>query len=442
VIERARHTRRVAAVTMKRRTRRTFSSLKVRNYRLYFIGQTISLCGTWMQSLAMGLLVLQLSHASGTALGLVMGLQCAPILLLAPYGGVLADRFPKRRLLVITQTAAGLLALTLGVLIMTGAVRLWVVYLFALCLGIITAIDNPTRQTFAHELVGRKQLGNAVSLNSIIVNLSRVVGPALAGLVVAQLGLAPCFIINGLSFGAVLACLAMMRDRELIKTVPVKAAKGQLRDGFGYAWKTPIVRDLLIMTALVGTFTYEFSVSLPLLAHVTFAGTEASVAASVALLMSAMGVGAVLGGLVTAGKRGAGMRALTFGVFGFGGSMLLVAVSPTLPWACVAMGVAGYFSVSFTAYSNTMLQVTSSAKMRGRVMALWAMGFIGLTVVGGPIIGWVGEMAGPRLALAAGAAGSLAAGLVGMRSSRAHAAQPLEAANLPVALPSQVRESA
>ena len=240
-----------APLSLKQRVHHTFSSLKVRNYRLFFIGQTISLCGTWMQSIAQALLVLKLTN-SGIALGLVVGLQCAPVLLLASYGGLLADRFPKRRLLLITQSCAGVLALTLGILVATGSVQLWMVYILAFGLGVVNAVDNPVRQTFIHEMVGRSQLTNAVTLNSLIVNMSRVVGPAIAGVIVAQFGLAPCFVVNGLSFGAVLGCLYLMDGRALMKSEPVKAAKGQLRAGFSYAWKTPAVRDVLLMMALFG----------------------------------------------------------------------------------------------------------------------------------------------------------------------------------------------
>lgn len=423
---------------MQLHAHRTFRSLRVRNYRLYFTGQTISLCGTWMQIVAQALLVLHLTH-SGTALGLVIGLQSAPFLLLAPYGGLLADRVSKRRLLVVTQSIAGVLALTLGVLVATGSIRLWMVYVLAIGLGVVNAIDNPTRQTFVHELVGRAQLRNAVTLNSIIVNLSRVVGPAIAGLVVAQFGLAPCFIINGLSFGAVLACLFMMSDRDLMKAKRVPPAKGQLRAGFVYAWKTPAVRDVLIMMVLVGTLSYEFTVTLPLLADATFNGTPAAVAGAVALLMSAMGAGAVVGGLATAGKRTAAMGSLAIGAFGFGTAMLLVAVSPSIGWAAAGMAIVGYFSVSFTALTNTILQTSSTDRMRGRVMALWAMAFMGTTVIGGPAIGWVGQYAGPRWSLAVGALASLIAGAVGIRSAKAgvHGV-----ADLPVASTRQVEASA
>jgi MFS family permease len=427
-----------AAVSLQNRTRQTFSSLKVRNYRLYSIGQAISLCGTWMQGVAMGLLVLKLTN-SGTALGLVIALQSVPMLLLTPYGGLLAGRFSKRKLLLGTQSAAGILALVLGVLVVTGAVRTWMVYALALGLGIVNALDNPVRQTFVHEMVGHKLLGNALTLNSIMVNLSRVVGPALAGVVAAQFGLAPCFIVNGLSFGAVLACLIMMRDGELLKAKRVPAAKGQLREGFAYAWKTPVVRDVLIMMALVGTLSYEFMVSLPLLAHITFHGPEIAVDGEVALLTAAMGVGAVIGGLVVAGKRRATMSALAIGGFGFGVSMLIVALAPSLAWAALGMAIVGYFSVSFTALTNTILQTVSAPHMRGRVMALWAMAFMGTTVFGGPAIGWIGQNIGPRWSLAVGAVASIAAGFVGLRSARVRAH---EVADLPVAALQQVEESA
>ena len=409
-------------LSLKQHAHRTFSSLKVRNYRLFFIGQTVSLCGTWMQSIAQALLVLKLT-GSGIALGLVVGLQSAPVLLLASYGGVLADRFPKRRLLLITQSCAGILALTLGVLVATGSVRLWMIYVLAFGLGVVNAVDNPVRQTFIHEMVGRKQLANAVTLNSLIVNMSRVVGPAIAAVIVAQFGLAPCFIVNGLSFGAVLGCLYLMDGSALMKSEPVKAAKGQLRAGFRYAWKTPAVRDVLLMMALVGTLTYEFMVSLPLLARVAFPGSEAAVTAGVGLLMAAMGVGAVIGGLFTASRASATWRLLTIASFGFGVSMVIVAVSPSLVWAAAAMVIVGFFSVPFTSLTNTLLQLASAARMRGRVMALWTMAFIGSTVIGGPIIGWVGQSVGPRWGLIVGALAAVAAGGIGVRVMRRRSAE-------------------
>jgi MFS family permease len=293
------------------------------------------------------------------------------------------------------------------------------VYILGAALGIVNALDNPTRQTFIHEMVGRDHLGNAVTLNSIIVNLSRVIGPAIAAIIIARVGLAPCFIINGLSFGAVLACLFMMDTHLLHRTERVRAAKGQLREGFAYAWNTPILRDVLLMMALVGTLTYEFMVSLPLLAKVTFSAGIFGVG----VLTSAMGVGAVIGGLVTAGRRSTTMRALTIGCFGFGASMVLISFAPTLWTAAVAIGIVGYFSVVFTSLTNTILQLCSAPKMRGRVMALWSMAFLGSTVIGAPVIGWVGQNIGPRWGLGVGALAALAGTLVGLSGMRQHDAQ-------------------
>ena len=404
------------AESLKLRARRTFSSLKVRNYRLWFIGQTTSLCGTWMQSVAQGLLVLRLTNNSGLALGLVFALQQLPVLVFAPYGGLLADRVSKRHLLYVTQALAGLLAFLLGVLVLLGAVQLWMVFVIAGLLGLVNAADNPARQTFVHEMVGRKQLGNAVTLNSIIVNLSRVIGPAIAVVIVAQFGLAPCFIINGVSFGAVLYCLFVMDGSLLHKSEPVRAAKGQLREGFAYAWNTPLLRDVLLMMALVGTLTYEFMVSLPILGKVTFSGGEPAVG----ILTCAMGVGAVIGGLVTAGRPTSTMRTLTIGSFGFGASVVLVALAPSLVTGAIAIAIVGFFSVWFTSLTNTILQLWSEPRMRGRVMALWSMGFLGSTVIGAPIIGWVCQFAGARWGLAVGAVAALAAGVIGLRGMTAH----------------------
>jgi MFS family permease len=430
-----------AAHPLVQHVRRTFSSLKVRNYRLYFIGQTISLCGTWMQTTALGVLVVVALKGSGTALGLVIALQFAPVLLLASYGGVLADRFSKRRLLFITQSIAAVLALTLGVLVATGAIRLWMVCALALVLGLVNALDNPVRQTFVHEMVGPSGLNNAITLNSIITNLSRVIGPAIAGIVILQIGLPLCFIVNGVSFIAVLVCLAMMDARELVRSKPVLRAKGQLREGFAYAWNTPVLRNVLIMMALVGTLTYEFSVSIPLLAQMTFGGSRAAVETAIAVLPSAMGVGAVIGGLIAAGRSRATVQALTVASFGFGAAVLLVSVSPSLAWAALAMGVVGFFSVSFTALTNTILQTSTAARMRGRVMALWAMAFLGSTVIGAPIIGWVAQVAGARWGLVVGAVAALVAGGVGLRAMRAHAGAATEL-HVPARVALEERESA
>lgn len=389
----------------------TFASLRVRNYRLYFLGQGISLIGTWMQGIAQGWLVATLTR-SPLMVGIVAAMQFAPVLFLAPYGGVLADRFPKRRVLLVTQSLAALLALVLGIVVATGVVKLWMVLALAAGLGVVNALDNPTRQSFVQELVGADDLRNAVTLNSLEVNLMRIFGPALAGLLIVAVGIALCFLINALSFIAVIVCLALMRPAELHRAHRVKPAKGQLRAGLRYAMSQPIIRDMLLMMALVGTLGYEFGVTLLNLSKFTFHTN----ALGPATLTSAMGVGAVLGGLLTAGRKRHALQALTLAAFGFGASILVLAVSPTMAFATVVMVAVGAFSLVFTSLTNTILQLESDPQMRGRVMALWSVGFLGSTAIGAPLVGWIGERFDPRLALVVGGIATLGAGLIGLRA--------------------------
>ena len=254
------------AVAIKQFGRDTFSSFQVRNYRLYYVGQIISTSGTFMQSVAQAWLVLKISN-SGTALGIVSALQYIPILIFGTLGGVVADRFSKRTVLYFTQSAAGILALILGILVATDRVTLWMVFVLAFCLGWVNVFDNPARQTFVIEMVGEDKLRNAVTLYSGLVNLSRVIGPAVAAGLITLVGLAPCFILNGISYAAVVIMLAMMHQDELQITPPSPEAKGQIREGVRYVLSMPILRDTLLMMALVGTFTFEFQVSLPLIAQ-------------------------------------------------------------------------------------------------------------------------------------------------------------------------------
>ena len=387
----------------------TFSSLGLRNYRLYFIGQGISLCGTWMQMVAQSWLVWVMTH-SGAMLGSVAAFQFLPVLCLAPYGGLLADRFSKRRLLFVTQSAAAVLAITLGALYATGALRLWMLFVFAGAVGTINALDNPTRQSFVHELAGPGEIKNAVTLNSLEVNLSRVVGPAIAGVLIARVGLTPCFFFNGLSFLAVLVCLGLMRSSELHRSARVAAAKGQLAEGFRYVRSSPVILVVLVMMTIVGTLTYEFQVTLTMLAGATFRGT----AGTYALLTSAMGVGAVIGGLAIAGRSKATIGALVIAAFAFGVSTLLLAVAPNLVLAVISMLLVGACSIAFTSLTNTILQIESAPTMRGRVMSLWAMAFLGSTLVGAPLVGWVGQRFDPRLAIGVGGVAAFLAGAIGL----------------------------
>jgi MFS family permease len=400
-------------------TRHTFSSLRLRNYRLYFIGQGISLTGTWMQIVATSLLVLKLT-GSMVSLGLVTALQFLPVAVLAPYGGLVADRLSKRRVLFITQTAAAVLAFALGTLVVTGLVQLWMLYVMAVLLGLVNALDNPVRQSFVHEMVGADTLRNAVTLNSLEVNLCRVIGPAVAGAIIAVIGFALCYFVNGVSFLGVLLCLYLMKGSELHRSEPVKRAKGQLREGFAYAWGNRLIRDVLLMMALVGTLTYEFQVTLPSLARFVFHDPIVGAA----LLTSATGVGAVVGGLFTASRRRATIGGLTVASFCFGVAAIAVSLSPTLSVALLGMVVVGMFSIAFTSLTNTILQMEAEPTMRGRVMSLWTVGFLGSTVVGAPVIGWIGQVGGPRISIGVGGVAALAAGLIGLSAIRLAGGRP------------------
>jgi MFS family permease len=392
---------------------RTFASLVVRNYRLFFIGQGISMSGTWMQTVAQGLLVLQLT-GSGTALGLVTALQTLPVLIFGAWGGVIADRFPKRRILYFTQVISGLASLLMGVLVISGSVELWMVYALGALAGFLKVFDNPTRQTFIREMVGNDRLTNAVSLNSMEMNLARVIGPSIAGITVATVGLGACFIIDGLSYIVVIVMLYQMRPEDLHPAKLLVRAKGQLSDGLRYAWATPGIRNTLIMMAIIGTFTYEFSVLLPLLSEFTFKQGASGYAA----LTAAMGVGAVIGGLYTASRRKSTPLMLVISAALFGVSVILTAVAPTFLLALAALIIVGFFSINFTSIGNVTMQMESAPSMQGRVMALWSIAFLGTTPIGGPLMGAVGEHAGARWGLLIGGLAAVVAAGIGMMTIR------------------------
>ena len=386
----------------------TFSSLYVRNYRLYYIGQIISTSGTFMQSVAQAWLVLELTH-SGTALGIAIALQYLPILILGPYGGVIADRFSKRKILYFTQSISGVLALILGVLVATSLVKVWMVYVLAVCLGLVTVFDNPTRQTLYIELVGPDNLRNAVTLYSTMVNLARIIGPAIAAAVIAVFGLAPCFIINGVSYIAVVIMLGMMRADEMLITPPVPRSKGQLMEGFKYVVSTPVLGYSLLVMAIIGMLTFEFQVSLPLIAQFTFKGD----AGSYAFLTGSMGFGAAIGGIFFASRKGIRPYKLVSASLMFGLAVLAAAFMPSLLLSALALVLVGICSINFSSLGNSILQLESSPQMRGRVMSFWSVAFLGSTTIGGPMVGWFAEVAGARWGLALGGVAALIAALLG-----------------------------
>jgi MFS family permease len=393
--------------------RTTFAALAIPNYRRYVSGQAVSLVGTWMQMAAQAWLVLTLTR-SATTLGLIVALQTLPVLLLGPYGGVIADRVDKRRLMVVLQGMMGLQALVLGLLTITGAVQLWEIGALAVLLGLNNAFENPARQSFMLEMVGAENLRNAVSLNSVLVNVARSVGPAVAGVLIATVGEGVCFLANAASFAAVIVSLLTLDRAALRPTPPMPRAPGQLREGLRYVRRTPELGVPLLMMALVGCLAYEFQVSLPVMAR---QGLHVG-AAGYGFMTAAMGVGAVVGGLLVAAKGRTGLRPLVLSAGAFGVLLILAALAPNLPVELVALALVGGASISFMSTGNSTLQLAAAPNMRGRVMSLWFVAFQGSTPIGGPIIGWVMAEAGARAGLGVGAVTCLLVALLGLIAAR------------------------
>ena len=392
---------------------RTFSSLSVRNFRYYFAGQSVSLIGTWMQSVTQSWLVYAKTH-SGFDVGLIVALQTLPILLIGPVGGTIADRYGKYRLLFWTQAVAGVQALVLAGVDLSGHLQLWELYSMAVVLGLINAVDNPTRQTFIVEMVGRDQVTNAVTLNTVMVNMARAIGPAVAGVLIATVGSGWCFLANGVSFAFVLASLAAMHSDEMSPTPRLDRMRGQLREGFRYVGATPVLRDALVMMALIGCLTYEFQTTLPLMSGGPFHGDSKTYG----YLTACIGVGSVVGGLIAAGRPRRGMSALVGTAALFGVAVLAAAVAPTLLAEEVLLLVVGACSVTFLSRGNASLQLNSEPAMRGRVMSLWSVAFLGSTPVGGPLVGFIGGSLGARYGLGIGGVAALAAAFYGWRRLR------------------------
>jgi MFS family permease len=348
-------------------------------------------------------------------LGLVMAMQFLPILLFGVWGGVVADGFDKRRVLYATQFLSGLLALVLGLLVVSGLVQLWMLYVLAACLGLINVVDNPTRQSFVVEMVGKGSLQNAVALNSSLTNTARVIGPGIAGVLIATVGIGACFIINAVSYVAALISLWLMREDQLHRAAISARGSGQIRAGLKYVWDIPTLRATLIMMFIMSTFAYEFPVVLPLFATITLHGDAGAYSA----MMSATGFGAVLGGLYTAGRPVARETQIVAVAIVLGLFILLAAVMPTLLLMLIVLVIVGVLSVMFIAYGNTTLQLTSEPVMRGRVMALWSIAFLGTMPIGGPIIGFISDYAGPRVGLGVGGLAAIVAGVAGLYILRA-----------------------
>lgn len=408
--------------------RRTFSALKVRNYRLYFTGQVISASGTWMHAVALGLLILSSRlRGNGFAVGVSTALQFLPMLLFGSFGGLVSDRVDKRRLLYATQSASGLLALALGLLVAFGSITMWEVYLISGLFGVVNLFDNPARQTFVSEMVGRDLMPNAISLNSVVMNSARVIGPAIGGVLIYSVGIAACFLVNAASYGAVLVALFMMRPDQLFRRPAVARAKGQVREGLRYVWSTPALRDPLLVMAVVGIFAFNFTTTLPLLATVTFHGGAGTYSA----LTSAMGIGAVVGGLVVAHRSKPSSALLSLIGLAFGVMLVAVAFSPTEAVALGALVLMGVCSIAFIATANATLQLRADPAMRGRVMALYATAFLGTTPIGAPLVGWISDTSNPRIAILVGGVAALAAAVpLALRYARRPTRRPRGATSI------------
>jgi MFS family permease len=395
---------------------RTFASLSVPNYRRYFTGQVISISGNWMQIVAEMWLVVQLT-GSGVSVGLTAALQFLPMLLFGAWGGLLADRLPKLRLLQVTQALMAAPALALWGLTATGGIEVWIVYALVLARGSVLAIDNPARQAFVMELVGPARIVNAVALNSVVVHCSRIAGPAAAGAVIAVLGVGPCFALNALSFAAMLIALRRMDRSALLTPAPAKRARGDVRLAFAHVRATPGLWIPLGAMVLVGTFSFNFQVLMPLLASDTWHGT----ATTYASMTMAMGIGSV-GGALLAGNLGrVSPRLIVGAATAFGLFELLAAAAPSLGLQILALVPLGAVSVTFAAGVNSSMQLAASPALRGRVMSLYSVVFLGSTPIGAPIVGWLAEVVSPRAGLALGGAAALVAA-AGARAAYARVA--------------------
>lgn len=414
---------------IERAARRTFHSLRTRNFRLYFIGQVISGTGSWMQFVAQTWLVFRLTH-SGVAVGVTIGLQFAPMLLAGAWAGVLVDRLDKRRLLIATAAASGLLALVLGLVTVAGVVEVWMVYVLATGLGVVTALDNPGRRAFVPEMVPAKDVANAVGLNSSVFTAARVIGPAIGGLVIAGVGVGWCFLLNAVSFVAVIWAFGAMRPAELHPSPPLAKGRRQFQDGLRYAWRNRPVRVALLLTAVIGTFTFNYQVVLPLLVKHEFGGG----ADTFGTLLAVLGAGSFVGALAVAHHGRASIRIMIATTIALGVAMTAATFAPTLGTEIAVLPLVGLTSMLMLAMATAVCQEETAPEYRGRVMALFGVAFLGSTPIGGPIVGWVSESFGPRAGLGIGAVAALAAGVAAfVVARRGDEVAPVEASEVALA---------
>ncbi len=381
----------------------TFRSLRIRNYRLWFTGQVVSVAGTWTQTVALAVLVLELSDDNGVAAGAAVAFQYLPTLLFGLWGGLIADRVDKRKLIMVTQLLLAGCAGLLATLDLTGVVDLWMVYVVVLCSGLVTAIEQPTRQSFVTELVPPEHLPNAIGLNSTIFNSARIFGPTLASIIILVSSTGVCFLVNAFSFLATFVALTRMRPEELHRHDPVTRARGQVREGVRYAWGQPLLRSNLLLMACVGTLAFNFQVTLPLMAKVVFEGGPGSVGS----LFVAHGVGGLIGALTVASLHRTNGRRLALAAVLLGVAMCAAASAPSLVTMLIIMPFLGIGQNFTGSSSSSMIQLDSKPTMRGRVTSLRTITVLGSTPIGGLLAGTVAQLFGPRWALVMGGVGAL-----------------------------------
>lgn len=388
----------------------TFRSLRIRNFRLFFLGQLTSQAGTWMQMIAVIWVVLQLTD-DGVALGLVTAAQFLPVLVFGAWGGVIADRVDHHRFMLGTQVAFTVISAAFAGLILTDRLNLWAIYVLSLAFGFVTAMDNPVRRTLVVDLVGPGDVPNAVALNSSLMTGSRVIGPAVAGALITGVGVEWCFIVNFMTYLAVLFALASM-DRSKIRSSPkIARSGGQLREGLRYVWSEPRLRLPILLLAVVGTLAFEFQVTLPLFAERVLGGDDTTFT----WLYSLMSLGSMVGALSIARRRDVSTHLLAWAAIWLGASMALLALAPNFVLAVIAVVPVGFTTIVMISGANAVVQLRAAPEMRGRVLALTAVVFIGSTPIGGPIAGWISERFGASAGLWLGAVASLLAGLWTLR---------------------------
>jgi MFS family permease len=381
------------------RRRGTFAALRVPNFRIYVSAHAVASTGTWMQNIALEWLVLELS-GSPTAVGITMACQFLPMLLLGMYGGMIADRYPKRIILMITQSVFGLLSAVLAVLTITGQIRVEYVYLFALAAGLVFVVDNPTRQIFVNEVVPERYVRNAIALNAAVFQTSRLIGPAVAGIMIATVGSGWAFAANAVSYLAPLTGLMLIRSADLIRTPPLERAPGQLRSALRYVADRPHVAWTIVLVGLVGTFGLKFPVVLTAMADETFAGSAVTGAQLYGLFNVVIAVGSVAGALIAGGRTHPRLRTIVLAGAAFGAAQFTAALAPGLGVFLAALAVMGMVNLAFQAMANSSVQSWVDGDVRGRVMSIYMLAFVGGTPLGGPVVGWITDAFGARAGMA------------------------------------------